>query len=281
MRLLWRRALLVLIHAKVHGHAIMYSPKPRSNVYFGPPGTDATSDGIKIPDFSMARFYANQGCGGSVNLDPGVETPEQAYKPGDTIEVQWKLTIPHPMDALTSGIRIALHFSPDDSFEQNILAGGVVGDPPYDVLPAGPTTEIPVDTIPLQAHKVQLPMKTCDYCVLQWVWGAQSDGGTYIGCADISIKDDGGLPDFSSLQSQEGNELPDGTGVGVASGGGGAGVAIGVTVTVLLLALYNPDNLTLNLVRTRTRTLSRPNPNNPNPKPKPASAARGCRVLLL
>ena len=67
MRLLWRRALLVLIHAKVRGHAIMYSPKPRSNVYFGPPGIDATSDGIKIPDFSMARFYANQGRGGSIN----------------------------------------------------------------------------------------------------------------------------------------------------------------------------------------------------------------------
>lgn len=132
-----------------------------------------------------------------------------------------------------------MHFSPDDSFEQNILAGGVVGDAPYDVLAAGPTTVIPVDTIPLQVQKVTLPMKTCDYCVLQWVWGAENDGGTYIGCADISIKDGGGLPDFSSLQSQAGNELPDGSGVGVADGGGGAGIAIGIIVAVLLLAL-NP-----------------------------------------
>ena len=132
-----------------------------------------------------------------------------------------------------------MHFSPDDSFEQNILAGGVVGDGPYDVLAAGPTTVIPVDTIPLQVQKVTLPMKTCDYCVLQWVWGAEKDGGTYIGCADISIKDGGGLPDFSSLQSQAGNELPDGSGVGVADGGGGAGIAIGIIIAVLLLAL-NP-----------------------------------------
>ena len=62
-------------------------------------------------------------------------------------------------------------------------------------------------------------------------------GGTYIGCADISIKDGGGLPDFSSLQSQAGSELPDGSGVGVADGGGGAGIAIGVIVAVLLFAL--------------------------------------------
>ena len=148
-------------------------------------------------------------------------------------------SVRHPDDALTSGIRIALHFSPDDSFEQNILAGGVVGDPPYDVLAAGPITVIPVDTIPLQVQKVTLPMKTCDYCVLQWVWGAEKDGGTYIGCADISIKDGGGLPDFSSLQSQAGSELPDGSGVGVADGGAGAGIAIGIIVAVLLLAL-NP-----------------------------------------
>ena len=92
--LLCRRALVVLIHAKVRGHAIMYSPTPRSNVFFGPPGSDLTSDGTKIPDFAMARFYANQGCGGSANQDPGVEVPERAYLPGATIEVKWKLTIP-------------------------------------------------------------------------------------------------------------------------------------------------------------------------------------------
>ena len=34
---------------------------------------------------------------------------------------------------------------------------------------------------------IQLPNKTCDYCVLQWLWAAREDGGFYISCADIAI----------------------------------------------------------------------------------------------
>ena len=133
---LCRRALLVpvvvLIQVQVRGHAIMYLPKPRSNVIFGPPGpSEFVFSGTKIrtpssvylqpashrpaphlpplatAGFEMARVYSNQGCGGTTNKDPGVEIPTVVYTPGATIDVQWKLTIPHPDDVVTSGIRAA------------------------------------------------------------------------------------------------------------------------------------------------------------------------------
>ena len=227
-----RLILLCLLHERAFGHAIMYSPAPRSNVIVDPINP---STGIKIPPYADAKLNADRGCGGATNRDPGVEIPQVVYKPGETITVQWKLTIPHPADVLTSGIRIAIYYGPTDGFAQNILAGGVVGDPPYTPLSAGPQQELPVDSIPLQEHQVTLPMKTCDYCVLQWVWGAEADGGAYIGCADIAIKSDGNLPDYASLDSQLGRELPDGSGVGTASTGGG-GIAAAVIIALLLVA---------------------------------------------
>ena len=40
--------------------------------------------------------------------------------------------------------------------------------------------------------EVTLPAdKTCDICTLQWVWSAENDGGSYVGCADVSITADG------------------------------------------------------------------------------------------
>ena len=41
--------------------------------------------------------------------------------------------------------------------------------------------------------------KTCNYCVIQWVWAAKSDGGYYMTCADIAITADGLLPDYDLL----------------------------------------------------------------------------------
>jgi hypothetical protein len=113
--------------------------------------------------------------------------------------VQWKLTIPHDADVQDSGVRLALYYDSGDSFQCNIMAGGLEGDSGFDVtvdgvtgprvLSAGPPGATPnqlVSTI------ITLPAnKTCDYCVLQWVWAARSDGGFYVDCADIAITRDG------------------------------------------------------------------------------------------
>lgn len=90
------------------------------------------------------------------------------------------------------------------------------------------------------------PDKTCNYCVLQWVWAAKNDNGYYITCADISITTTGLLPDFLTLQPEtdtNNNGLPDGTastsdGSNPAdSGGGGGGSAAGAAVGVIVALL--------------------------------------------
>ena len=50
--------------------------------------------------------------------------------------------------------------------------------------------------------------KTCDYCTLQWIWAANYDGGSYLMCVDISITENGQLPDFSAIPSEVGNLVP-------------------------------------------------------------------------
>ena len=132
----------------------MTQPAPRPNLDISP--------GIKLQPFADAKLKADAGCGGTANRDPGVQTPTIAYTPGASVTVEWKLTIPHPADAEDSGVRIALHYGAGDSFAQNILAGGVVGDPPYTIVSAG---EGPTNGLITQT--VTLPLgKTCDYCQL-------------------------------------------------------------------------------------------------------------------
>jgi len=60
----------------------------------------------------------------------------------------------------------------------------------------------------LQTVTVSLPaQKTCEYCTLQWIWAANQDGGSYIGCADIAITANGALPTYIP-NAQRGNVLP-------------------------------------------------------------------------
>jgi hypothetical protein len=55
---------------------------------------------------------------------------------------------------------------------------------------AGTGANDPSDS--LHTLSVQLPRgKTCDLCTLQWIWSAEQDGGSYLGCADISITTNG------------------------------------------------------------------------------------------
>ena len=174
-------AVAIMLPA-VRSHAVMTFPAPR-------PGIGGT-DGYKLQPFASAQIIANSGCGGGTNnRDPGVQAPVSTYSPGDTVQVSWRMTTPHPADNIANGIRVALHVSAQDSFANNILLGGVEGDPPYQRIPAGDDLGT-VDEI--RTETVQLPRgKTCDICTLQWVWSAQGDGGSYIGCTDISITANG------------------------------------------------------------------------------------------
>jgi hypothetical protein len=192
-------------------HAIMTKPPPRPNQQ----GT-----GVKLQPFADAKKLADAGCGGITNKDPGVQRPTVAYRPGATVTVEWKLTIPHPADNLDSGVRIALHYDKADSFTSNILAGGVIGDPTYTPVAAGQANDA---SNALVTQTITLPAgKTCDYCTLQWIWAANQDGGSYVGCSDIAITTDGTLPNFATLPAQTGNILNGVPGqVYVAPGSGG------------------------------------------------------------
>jgi len=185
----------------VWGHAVMTSPSPR-------PASGMIGTGSKLQPFAGASAYANGGCGSATNGDPGVQIPTVAYTPGAQVTVTWALTIPHPADNLDSGVRIAMHYGPGDSFDQNILTGGVIGSGAPGTVSAELTTVT-----------VTLPAKTCDYCTLQWLWAANADGGSYIGCSDVAITANGALPNYVGLPSQVGNVLP---GVLATPGAGGS-----------------------------------------------------------
>ena len=95
------------------GHGILVSPPPRVGTS-GPnnQGNKLTGD---------AR---NTNCGGMENGDTPYASPKNdpkvAQKPGDLIVVSWSITVPHPNDNLNRGVRIALHYSDGDSFNNNV-----------------------------------------------------------------------------------------------------------------------------------------------------------------
>ena len=164
-------ALFLSVLPAARPHAILTIPagRPQSN-----------PQGVKLTPFDGARDVANRGCGASQGLATSVIPPTQAFTMGTPIQVQWRLTIPHPADNLDTGIRISIHYGPDASFACNILAGGLVGDPDFEEsqqfgglhphLSAGPANAQANDLV---STIIQLPNKTCDYCVLQWAWAAR------------------------------------------------------------------------------------------------------------
>jgi hypothetical protein len=159
------------------GHGKLISPEPR--------GGPVQGIGVKLQPFANARLVADgldggDGCGGVTNKDPGAGIPKATYRPGEQVPVKWSITLPHDSDRTNTGVRIALRYSPSDSFANNVLAGGVQGAPTYTPVDAGST--------PNEQRVVTLPSgKTCSRCTLQWMWAAQADGGFYVTCADISI----------------------------------------------------------------------------------------------
>jgi len=145
--------------------------------------------------------------------------------------VNWTMTLPHALDVLDTGVRIALHYGtgPGQRFADNILGGELDGDALGTPIAASPAAAGQGDVI---SQTVRLPTGvTCDYCTLQWVWAARNDNGFYIGCTDLAITADGALPDFDALppaQRQEGNVLADLPGeVSPVTGGDGDGSLVG------------------------------------------------------
>jgi len=207
-----QRRLLVVAATAVagcHGHAILTVPVGRPH--------PIDPQGAKMTPFADARRVANLGCGGTQNhaVTTQIPQPSNVFVPGQHVHIKWKLTVPHNADNEDTGIRVAIHYEEGDSFECNILAGGLVGDPGFKpiidghknprLISAGPANAIAdqeVSTI------VKLPNKTCEYCVLQWTWAARQDGGFYISCADIAIVRGGIRPRYETLPSEAGNELP-------------------------------------------------------------------------
>jgi hypothetical protein len=179
-------AACLLLPRLAVAHAMLTYPAPRA----------LAAPGIKLTPFSAARATANSGCGGAANTGSNlISIPQTAFRPGATVNVRWRLTIPHPLDNSDTGVRVAVHYDDTDSFSCNIVAGGLAGDPgfvvPASVVPAGTGDEVRGEEV---VHTITLPNKLCNRCVLQWAWAARRDGGYYMSCADIAITQDGQLP---------------------------------------------------------------------------------------
>ena len=117
-------SVLCLLWPLIAGHAILTIPEGQQS-FIAP-------QGVKLQPFNDARKVANRGCGGQEGGLGNVRIPQQVFIPGQPIQVQWQLTIPHNADNRDTGVRIAMHYDDDDSFGCNILAGGLEGDPDFD-----------------------------------------------------------------------------------------------------------------------------------------------------
>ena len=97
--------------ASAAGHGLLRSPVPREGTGGAPAPGGVSGIGTKLQPFSAARSTANNGCGGVPNGDLGFQEPTQSYVPGANIAVQWELTVPHAVDNLESGVRVAIHYA--------------------------------------------------------------------------------------------------------------------------------------------------------------------------
>lgn len=222
----WLRAVLTpCLLGAVAGHAVLTIPTARTHA--------GGALGLKLTPADDAESVANQGCGGAPNGDPGIQEPSSVLQAGSTAGVAWDVTIPHESSNLNAGVRIAICYSPNDCFAQNVVAGGFNGE-----LSAGS-----------ESAAIEVPPKTCRFCILQFVWKAVDDGGYYITCSDVAITLDGGLlPEYTAteLARELGQTLPSGIDVtdlagnaisSASSGGGdGAGIALGIIFPLLFIA---------------------------------------------
>ena len=266
-----RPVLLLSAVVGTAGHAIMNAPLPRVGSG-GSPGLTA-AEILSLDGADNARNVAGNGCTGangntngwtSFNPPPRANDPSllplQVYEPGQNLDIEWNLVVPHADDTLLTGIRVAIHYGDRDSFNDNVLLGCLSGDSGCDEQNSRGIYQnrVPADAggqgALRQSRQTSLPLgKTCDYCVLQFVWPVKAGAvdAFYMSCADISIRtkdaDGNFLPGGVIVETDDNNNLlPDGKastdaggnalgGGGGGGGGGDAGVAIGVILAIVVV----------------------------------------------
>ena len=264
-KMIMRPVLVLSAVIGAAGHAIMTAPLPRE----GSGGSPATvqADIISLEGADNARNVAGNGCRGNNGvptngwtsfqppIQPGQNSPLplQVYEPGQPLDIEWNVIVPHPDDTLETGVRVAIHYGDRDSFNDNVVLGCMNGDDGCNDQDSRGNyrNRVPAES---QSRSINLPLgKTCDYCVLQFVWPVKAGAvdAFYMSCADISIRnrDPAGnfLPGGQIIETDENNNLlPDGKasadesgnsleGGGGGGGGGAAGAAIGVIVAILIV----------------------------------------------
>jgi len=177
--------ILALVVPMVFGHGILFDPQARLGVREG-----ATAKKYLYSTYGTNGVYPLgntilRTCGDEpVGITP--VTPTVVYSPGSTIDVTWRLTVPHPTTPATpkEAIRIAVAEEKNTNeytwtvvfTDSTSTQGDVSGS-------ANANTD---DDI---TRSVTLPTGfTCDHCALQWVWDSQTDGGAYLDCADVAIR---------------------------------------------------------------------------------------------
>ncbi|KAJ3123130.1 hypothetical protein HK098_002173 [Nowakowskiella sp. JEL0407] len=142
-------ALLFSFIVSVLSHAVLEFPAPRKG--------EEVEPGFKINNFPPTADQLSQCVG--LGKTPGAVS--STFESGATIDVKWKITIPHKSDP---GVRIAVQF-PGEAFT------------------------VLVDNIDVNkvSVSVNLPAGKSGTAVLQWMWATQEDGGFYMGCSDILV----------------------------------------------------------------------------------------------
>jgi hypothetical protein len=195
-------AVLSLL-AVANGHAVLLLPQPRT-AQRAEPG-DKITGGFNAQTSPM--------CGNANNAE--ALQVNNIFEVGQRVNVQWKVTIPHPADP--NGVTVAIQYSATDTFAANVVHG-----PNAAIQSGSPTINF------------QLGTKTCQNCILRWMWVAPNDGGYYVGCADIQIVAQGQLA--AARQAAQNNGGGTTTTPGASSSdGAGAGAGIGITFGLVLV----------------------------------------------
>ena len=186
--------LLFCFVDNIYGHGKMVLPVPRA-------GSGGRSDlGDKLQPFPATAANITA-CGGTANKDPGPLAIQNTYQAGQTISIVWKTTITHDN---APGVRIMVRYTTTEDFTVLADALQIGADGCHNTTVTLPAT------------------RTSNNAVIQWLWQSQSDGGFYIGCADVKIQTAAVVPtDTNNVALYQEQCL------GASSGGSGSGSGSG------------------------------------------------------